>query len=211
MKNKEEIKKFAQELKIPYLLHFTHISNLESILKWGLESRKKVDEDYENVITNDQGRYDGRADTISLSIAHPNDKMFFKYRESDQDWCVLGLDPSVLWELDCLFCKHNAADGLISHLDDDTLSKVSSFKGMYDEVNWLPSREEQSLLGYDPTDVQAEVLVKKHIPAHKIFGVIVSSRQVKKNIAEFTGDIKVAINEPNKYVYATRTYRRRWQ
>ncbi|MBO2691749.1 DUF4433 domain-containing protein [Shewanella algae] len=211
MDNKSRIRAFAEQLEIPYLIHFTHISNLKSILAHGLVSRRTIDEHYQGVVVNDMERLDHRPDTISLSIAHPNDKMFYKYRDNDSDWCVLGVKSSVLWERDCLFFKHNAADGLVSGIGDDTLRDVSSFKSMYDEFAWIDSREQQCLNKYDPTDVQAEVLVKHSVPTESIFGVVVSNRQIKKNISNFTDNVQVVINEPNKVLYASRTYRRKWQ
>ncbi len=209
--NKKEIKKFAVELDIPYLLHFTHISNLESILENGLYSRETVDAMDQEIITNDEGRYDGRTNTISLSIAHPNDRMFTKYREKDGDWCVLALRRRLLWELDCLFFKYNAADGRISGKDDDELSGIDAFKLMYEELDELDSREDQCLEPYDPTDKQAEVLVLDYIPVEYIFGVVVSNRQIKKNYKDILDEYKVVINSPGKGVYASRLYRRKWQ
>ncbi|HCS63184.1 MAG TPA: DUF4433 domain-containing protein [Cellvibrio sp.] len=209
--NKQEIKKFARELDIPYLLHFTHISNLESILENGLYSRETVDAMDQEIITNDAGRYDGRINTISLSIAHPNDRMFTKYRGVDEDWCVLALHRKLLWELDCLFFKYNAADGRISGKSDDELSGIDAFRSMYEELDELDSREGQCLEPYDPTDKQAEVLVIDYIPVDYIFGVVVSNRQVKKNYKDILEGYKVAINSPGKGVYASRLYRRKWQ
>lgn len=209
--SKQEIKNFAVELDIPYLLHFTHISNLESILENGLYSREAVDAMDQEIITNDEGRYDGRINTISLSIAHPNDRMFTKYREVDEDWCVLALRRRVLWQLDCLFFKHNAADGRISGKDNNELSGINAFRSMYEELDELDSREDQCLEPYDPTDKQAEVLVFDHIPVDYIFGVVVSNRQVKKNYKDILENFKVAINSPGKGVYASRLYRRKWQ
>lgn len=209
--SKKKIKEFAQEIDIPYLVHFTHISNLEGILVDGLRSRDFVDASDEEIIINDEGRHDGRTHTISLSIAHPNDLMFYKYREKDEDWCVIALNRKVLWENDCLFFKHNAADGRVSHLHDDDLSKFEAFQGMYDEIDGLDSREEQCLESFDPTDKQAEVLVVDYIPAEHILGVCLSNRQVKKTYKDILGDTKVAIHSPDKGVYATRLYRRKWQ
>lgn len=209
--NKQEIKKFAIELEIPYLLHFTHIDNLESILEKGLYSRKTVDGMDQEIITNDEGRYDGRINTISLSIAHPNDRMFTKYREVNEDWCVLELSPNLLWELDCLFFKYNAADGRISGKDDEELSSIDAFRSMYEELDGLDSREDQCLEPYDPTDKQAEVLVFDYIPVDYIFGVFVSNRQVKKNYKNILKGYMVTINRPGKGVYASRFYRRKCQ
>jgi hypothetical protein len=209
--SKNKIKEFAQEIDIPYLLHFTHISNLEGILEHGLRSRDFVDESDDEIIINDEERYDGRTHTISLSIAHPNDLMFYKYRGKDEDWCVIALKRKVLWEKDCLFFKHNAADARVSDLHDDDLSKVEAFHGMYDEIDGLDSRTEQHLEVFDPTDKQAEVLVIDHIPTEYIKGVFLSNRQVKKACKDILSDTNIAINSPDKGVYATRLYRRKWQ
>ena len=78
--SKNEIENLAKELKIPYLVHFTHVSNLESILQNGLLSREKVDALGHDAMINDELRLDNHKETISVSIAHPNEKMFYKYR-----------------------------------------------------------------------------------------------------------------------------------
>ena len=67
---------------------------------------------------NDCLRLDGHKDAVSLSIAHPNDRMFAKYRWQDlqQKWAVLVLDPSILWLLPTAFNRHNAADKRMSSL-----------------------------------------------------------------------------------------------
>ena len=198
------IKDIAVEIGVPYLVHFTHIKNLESILEKGLLSRDQVD-DLDEVIINDEERYDGRPNTVSLSIAHPNDRMFYKYRDKDEDWCVIVLTKRILWELDCLFLKNNAADKRVSGLSDNELSTLESFKSMYEEMDDLDSREEQCLKSFDPTDKKAEVLVLDHIPTKYILGVVVSNRQVKKNYRELLSDYQVKVNSPDKGVYASST------
>lgn len=207
--SKKEIKAFAQELEIPYLVHFTHISNLKSIMENGLLSREKVDDLDEDAVTNDDQRYDGRAHTISLSIAHPNYRMFYKYRGNDEDWCVIGLKRKTLWEQDCLFFKNNAADARMSGKGDNELSTVAAFKSMYDEMEDLDTREEQCLKPYDPTDRQAEVLVPEEIPVEYIIGVYVSSRKIKKRYSDLLADYQVKVHSPGKGVYASRLYRRK--
>lgn len=209
--SKQEIKSYAKQLDIPYLLHFTHISNLTGIMDKGLLSRESVESLGDGIHINDEGRYDGRKKTISLSIAHPNDRMFYKYREKDEDWCIIALKRKVLWSLDCLFFKSNAAGGEISHLDDKELSTIDAFKGMYLERDDLDSRKEQCLKSYDPTDKEAEILVYDHISPEYIGAVVLSNRQVKKKYKDLLADVQIAINSPNKGLYANRLYRRKWQ
>jgi hypothetical protein len=209
--SKAKIEEFSDKIEIPYLLHFTRISNLEGILEKGLISRDAVDKLGDDVTINDEDRYDDRTNTISLSIAHPNDLMFFKYRDDDEDWCVVALYPDVLWELDCLFCKRNAADGTMIATSDDALSTIDAFRGMYDELHGLATREEQCLKAFDPTDKQAEILAFDHVPNDYIKGVFLVNRKVKKDLKEVLGDTKTLINSPNKGVYSSRIYRRKWQ
>lgn len=209
--SKKEIREYVKELGIPHLLHFTHISNLEGIMEKGILSRKKIDASDDDIHTNDEGRFDGRKNTVSLSIAHPNDRMFFKYRETDEDWCVIVLERKILWKLDCLFFKNNAATGEMSHLKDSDLSTIESFKEMYEEQAGLDSRKDQCLEPYDPTDKEAEVLVVDHVPTEYIGAVVLSNRQVKKKYKDLLSEVRIAINSPKKGMYASRTYRRKWQ
>lgn len=209
--SKKEIKSFAKQLDIPYLLHFTHISNLTGIMNKGLLSRERVDSLGEEIHINDEGRFDGRKNTISLSIAHPNDRMFYRYRDKDEDWCIIALKRSILWSLDCFFFKSNAAGGEISHLEDEELSTIDAFKGMYLERDDLDSRKEQCLKPYDPTDKEAEVLVCDHIPSEYIGAVVLSNRQIKKKYKDLLAEVEIAINSSNKGLYASRLYRRKWQ
>lgn len=198
-------------MKLPYLVHFTHISNLEGILEDGLLSRDSVDKLESSVRTNDESRHDNRTNTISLSIAHPNDLMFYKYRDVDADWCLIIVDISVLWKKDSLFCKYNAADARMSNLSDDHLSTPDSLLSMFDELDDVGSRSDQCLKEFDPTDKQAEILVFDKIAPKYIEGVVFSNRQVKKEHKNILGDKKSAIHSPNKGLYATRLYRRKLQ
>jgi hypothetical protein len=210
--SKKNIKDAAKKIEVPYLLHFTHISNLEGIFEEGINSRDVVDQSDDEIMINDEDRYDGRTNTISLSIAHPNDVMFMKYHQkSFGNWAVIVLKRSVLWELDCLFFKHNAADASVSGMSNGELSTIESFHSMYDEFDHLDSREEQCLEDFDPTDKQAEVMVLDHIPRDYILGVVVSNRAVKKSVKDTIEDVSIKIHRPNKDFFASRYYRRKWQ
>ncbi len=212
--NKERIKQIVAEREIPYLLHFTRLDNLKSILDNGLYSRDCVDECYSQALINDHSRADRRRNTISVSVAHPNDRMFYKLKQdtqtTDQDWSVVILNKRVLWELDCLFFQSNAAGGSMSCIDEAQASSFESFDSMfYDEVG-SENRSEQVLKPYDPTDVQAEVLVKNHIPTDFILGAVVADRKQHKQLTKAFPDLKIFFKKPNKTVFASRQYRRRY-
>ncbi|HCD1288798.1 TPA: DUF4433 domain-containing protein [Vibrio parahaemolyticus] len=207
MSRKEAIKQIIEDQKIPALTHFTSLSNLESILENGLYSRDKVDESVE---VNDEKRLDGRKDTISTSIGFPNSKMFYKYRnQKGGRWCVVAISKSVLTDLDCMFCKHNAADARISGLTDEELAKPESLAGMYDEIAGLPSRGDQKLRAYDATDVQAEVLIRDHIPAKYIVGIAFQDKPSRDKFEELAGKRKIVVHSRNKGLFGAREYVRR--
>lgn len=172
-----EYKSIVEERDITRLIHFTKEKNLESIIRNGICVRDKFDNYNVHPLVNDQIRLDGYLDATSLSVSFPNSKMFYKYRSmSPKDsWVVLMLSPSLLWEMDCAFCKHNAADARIRSRNKFDLMSPKSLRGMFDEIPDFESRENQALRIFDPTDVQAEVLVFGMIDPSKIVGVAFSN------------------------------------
>ena len=128
-----EIKKFAEERGIPCLVHFTRWENLDGIIENGLCPRLLLECLPYDAAINDKKRLDGRIDSVSLSIAFPNYRMFYKYRihHWQHGGAVLEIHPSVLWEYECAFCRHNAADSRILRTNIDSLKTIEAFKGMY--------------------------------------------------------------------------------
>jgi hypothetical protein len=165
--DKDVIKAICKERGIKELIHFTKIENVRSILDIGLNSKDYNGEIAKRHNINDRERFDYRTHMISLSISYPNDKMFYKNRinDSSQEWAVLRLSPSILWELDCLFCPANAASSSISSANDETLTGSRSLKKMF-------NKQTGNLRVCDPTDSQAEVLVNSHIPTKYIESVV---------------------------------------
>lgn len=161
----QKIKSIAKIRKISSLFHFTHIDNLESILKHGLLSRKKVDRlpERANLVVNDNLRLDGRIEAISLSIGFPNYKMFYIYRKIPEDWVIIGLKPDILWELDCSFCVENAAKRDINEISLEELKKPESLEEMFMDFKKI-MRQDLSIPEWFPTNPQAEVMVFNSIP-----------------------------------------------
>lgn len=96
---KQAIQAHATEIQIPYLLHFTRVVNLPSIMAHGLYPIGRVSEIKATPAINDQYRLDGHRNSTSVSIGFPNCQMLYKYRMADQavDWVILVLHPSILW------------------------------------------------------------------------------------------------------------------
>lgn len=205
------IQGFAQEIEIPHLVHFTNVNNLESIMENGLYPRDQLDElEYESYV-NDELRLDGHDDSVSISIGFPNCQMFYSlWKDSDEEYCIIGLNPAILWNYDCAFCKHNAADSVISSQDITDLSTIEAFRGMYDELPGHRSRADQKLKTYDPTDVQAEVLVFDIIDPSYILGAIFPNSRTKRDFDPIMGGKKTLIHTPNKGFYGSRTYAREY-
>lgn len=82
---------------------------------------------------------------------------------------------------------------------------------MYDEIEGIPTREEQSLKVFDPTDVQAEVLVFDVIEPQYIVGVIFEKGCVRDGYLQHLGDKRTYIHANNKGMFASRGYARKYQ
>jgi hypothetical protein len=175
-----QIQKQAADLQIPYVLHFTRAANLHSIMTHGLLPREAARGQGVTPRINDQHRWDGRTDATSISIGFPNARMFWKYREEEagEDWAVLIMSPAILWTKNCAFCKHNAADKRIRKLPLSDLMSMSAFAGLFAPIEGAPSREMQGLKPFDPTDVQAEVLVFGVIEPSDITAVVFENSEV---------------------------------
>lgn len=154
------IRGIAQARAIPHLVHFTRAANLPGVLQHGLLSRRQAAKQGVVVPFNDALRLDGRSDRISLSVAFPNCKMFYKYRTLDPkvDWVVLLLSPDILWAEDCLFCAHNAADARMIGRSATVLAATEAFEAFFSTEG-----RADVLKSCDPTDVQAEVMVASRI------------------------------------------------
>lgn len=207
------IESYAKEIGIPYLLHFTRAVNLPSIMKHGIYPVSRAHEVGAVPAINDNYRLDGHSDSTSLSIGFPNCQMLYKYRKLDAtvDWVILVLHPSILWKKNCAFCCHNAADGRISSQPLTNLMTPQAFSGMYQELTDIPSREEQKLKTYDPSDVQAEVLVFDVIEPHYIASVVFEKAAARDAYAEYLGDRKMYLHANNKGMFASRGYSRKYE
>ncbi len=190
---KKDIKERVLSRRIPFLVHFTSIDNLESILENGLLSRTLLEEKKMKYDYSDGERRDNYLECISTSISFPNYKMFFKKRIDSNctwRWAIILLKREILWELECKFFSSNSAYGFFKTLTEAELSTVQSFDKMFLE---LPSRS--CIPDHYTTDPQAEVLIKGKIPQHYFLKVGVETFYDKWNLKHLEKLIDLEVME----------------
>lgn len=207
---KAQIQATAAQLNIPHLVHFTRASNLPLIVQYGLQPASAFARLNIAPEINDQLRLDGRLNGISTSIGLTNDRMFYRLRQENPDveWAVLAISRKILWEKDVLFCRHNAADTRVSRLGDEDLRSHQAFTSMFAELEDHRSRDEQKLKPFDPTDVQAEVLVMEPIETDFIVGAAFDNPSTKSTYEKLFK--KTLLHSNGKGYFANRKYNREY-
>lgn len=166
------IQEYAAQRGINVLLHFTRVDNLDSIMRHGLCLPTECVEKGITTVSNDGYRLDG-TDSICVSIAYPNYKMFFRYRCENPTvkWVILVLRPAILWETDCAFCVTNAASNTVTSVPLAQRRGVAAFEKMYDAFEGKV-RADLQIPERFPTNPQAEVLLLEGAPRKYIAGLI---------------------------------------
>lgn len=208
----QQIQTIVAQRGIPFLVHFTRIENLDSIIDLGLLPRTMIAAQGVQAIINDEERWDGRLAGISTSIGFPNGQMLWRLRNDNpgSEWVQLVIQPSVLWTHETLFCRHNAADKRISCLPDATLRDPNSLSALFDEIGGHESRADQGLKPYDPTDVQAEALVLEPIGANLISGVVFHTKAARDQKAGVLGGRPTYVHPGRKGFFSNRSYFRKF-
>ena len=182
----DKIKEIVKRRKIEYLVHFTRIDNLNSILENGLipvsmQQKMKIPS-----VHNDEQRIDSKLDCTSCSISFPNYKLFYTFREykfPESSWVVIVLDKDVLFSPSNItyFCQTNAAGVFPRISSAKELCTATAFENMF--CNSLTTKENKviqraSLQINDciTTDPQAEILISDVIDK-KYIGCICFQKQ----------------------------------
>lgn len=198
-----DLRALAETLGIPHLVHFTRCENLPSILRHGLRSVADCGAAGIPAIRNDDMRLDGALDGISLSIALPNYRMFYKYRQlpAEADWAVLILSPEILWTKNCGFFKLNAADHRMRDRPREVMTTSHAFREMFE----TPDVTRDALLRpYDPSDSQAEVMVYEQIEPALIAAIAFETKTSRDRWVHVTGGIETIHAGQGKGMFGTR-------
>ena len=177
------IKRYAAERKIQFLVHFTRIENVVSILDRGLYPRNQCAKLGINSMKNDAYRHD-HTDAICASIGFPNYKMFFALQKESPNlqWAIIGLKPDVLWLKDCSFCKANAASSSVSSIPIDDRKGVAALSAMYEDFEGKERCKLDIPMCY-PTNPQAEVLIHDHVEPELLLGVAFNDKALASEFA----------------------------
>ncbi|ATM87636.1 MULTISPECIES: DarT ssDNA thymidine ADP-ribosyltransferase family protein [Yersinia] len=169
---------------VPALYHFTHISNLQSVLEHGILTRHQLESSGKSFRYNDALRLDGVRDSISLSLGHVNNKMLFKYTQGlrDHEWVILKIKPELISGPTSpsfdhahllqynVFCRNNAASSEMTSVSIAERQTYRAFQNLFAD-------ESGENGGERPYDVQAEILHQASIPVHFISGIIFYAKE----------------------------------
>lgn len=206
---KNRIKQIVESNRITNVVHFTQHDNLDSIMSHGLCTRTYLEERGIPFEFNDDDRLEGHADSISISITFPNAHMFFKCRnESECNWIVILIKPSILWLKKCLFCQQNAASAEVTILEDEYLESPEALEAMFVDQVGTYDRRQQRLKPYDPTHPQAEVLVLENVGVEFITAIIFDDETLHNQFKKKTTSIASRTDAINKGYFGSRSYNR---
>ncbi len=156
---KQDIQKTLNSLRkrgINYFVHFTSLSNLDSIMKLGLINRTELESNKEIMAEfNDNDRYDHHKDAISLSIQSYDYSLFmtYKYRFPNRKWAILYLNAEKVATLDAAYYPGNAAKNIFNRTTFESHKGYDNFKKMF-----------KFSQGITLVDKQVEVMVRGTIP-----------------------------------------------
>ena len=178
--SEERIISDAMERGIAYLVHFTSVDNIESILENGLLTREYLENEDIEFDYNDEYRIDEVEDSVSLSITSPNYKMFYPIRcnNPEKEWVVFKLKAIDVLKLDCAFCYKNAASSEITNIPLEERCTYEAYLTLFDEEHTEYTREQMRLTRDEPTNPQAEILVLESIPVEYIEYAIFQDKSI---------------------------------
>jgi hypothetical protein len=167
-----EIGRWLTERGIERLTHFTPLTNVQNICKYGLIPREYLGLEIVRLALGpeftDQHRMDGIPQYNCLSVTFPNYKMFYTKRQSSPGarWAVIEYSADVLKILWAEYCPTNSAS---------RSPVMQGGDGIRSQFLLPKLREELALAPNMTTDPQAEVLCDSVIGRQKIQRICVQS------------------------------------
>jgi len=184
--NNPKLEDCIKNRNLSKIYHYTQTANLSSILRLGIYSKYELWSRGIKFIQNDKERIDNKLDCINCSLEYPNNKLMFKEKiNNNSRFCIIELDIDVLREIFSLCCPTNAAKN-----SGKSIIPISQIENLF-----IGERNSNFPINY-PTDEQAEILIKNHIPKKFINSIIFENYydyNQYKNIVP--NDIKCVVND----------------
>lgn len=169
--NKLEIINILKNRNITKLIHFTDIRNMPSILEHGILPPKRLKEDGIEPHSNDPNRFDNQLEGISVSVMKRNQHVLKKFHNRDpRQWVEIEINPDVAVTKNCLFYQTNASNGKYKDVKEEYLRSSKAFASMFDDhvITKGKTYKRDNKKSFEPTDEQAEIIVRWKIPKRKI-------------------------------------------
>lgn len=179
---KEVTMEQIQERGINRLCHFTKSKNLTYILEDlnGILASELIPSHIKDI--NDENRLDNKLDYICCSVEYPNIYYLDRIKDNDKlfkEWIILCINPKIIVDTPCLFSPVNAATQCGKYIESGRVGFSKLFSQIVNTSKRTINRDSKTLKAC-PTDLQAEVLVRKFIPKEYINAVIVQNQEEGK-------------------------------
>jgi hypothetical protein len=160
---------FLRRKGIKRLFHFTHISNLESILLNGIRTRQYLDISQTSYRFSDSDRLDNFTESVSFSIGEPNRLLLpRKNIDFENHLVLLEVSANSLLTQNFAAFPSNAAGG---YFQSEVLNNPERYVGIRGLEGLYLNKDLRNIarLPIDvPTDTQSEILFFEPIDAKKI-------------------------------------------
>jgi len=190
----ERINQYAQERKINALVHFTHVDNLEIILKYALIPRIFLEKEAMRIglrtTLADHQHRDGFKVVSTLSISALDYEMFQKLSKGDEEnWAIIFFNIEPIKKH---LCNFNPGD--ISKM----MAGVKGLEAMFGDPE---RREELQLEPWLPTDPGAEVFEYSAIPPFWIKSIYFSTNKHLEKVKRWGSPHGINVEVNNEYFF----------
>lgn len=159
---------YLRERSVLYLVHFTHIDNLASIIKSGIIPRSFLADSYR---ASDDVRLDGNDEYSCFSLTYPNYLMLYQKRKKNPlSYILLMIDIEALSKINdesIVFYPGNAARSDMRFKGGHGISAIEAMfaENITTRDGTEIYRSAQRIESQYTTDPQAEVQIAASIPA----------------------------------------------
>jgi len=169
--SRSAISQFLENRSIRNILHFTHVSNLISILTNGLKSRISLEIEQMTFHKTDLQRRDEILQGICCSLAYPNIWMLNNKHDLDlKNYVILEIMENAMLLPDHYFVTFpgNAADQQLKNDAKENPELYVGISGLKRMFLNHELRQKESIPKYVPTDLQAEIIFFNKIDKDRI-------------------------------------------